>query len=351
MRSAPAGNPSSAHAAGRKARQALDAARESIAQYLDCSPGEILFTSGATESNNLAILGLAGESPGIVAASPVEHPCVAEPLKHLAGRGWDVKYAPCDGRGYVPPPESVDGVRFAAIMLANHETGAVQPVADWVKALPGVPVHTDAAQAVGKIPVSFRNLGVATLSASAHKFGGPVGAGLLVVRKGVALSPRVFGGPQQSGRRPGTESVILAVGLAAALDESVKEMTSAAQRLTEYRTLFLQLLRNTVGDVAVNGPLPGEPNSLPGAMNLSFPGCRADLLLTALDLAGVNCSTGSACASGSLTPSPVLRAMGLPEELLRSAIRFTFGRGLAAADVTEAAARVAAVVRRVRGGV
>jgi cysteine desulfurase len=343
MLAAPAGNPSSAHAAGRRARQSLDDSRESIAADLDCFPDEIIFTSGATESNNLAVFGLAGNPSGTILASPIEHPCILEPLKQLQLRGGTVAWAGCDPQGCVGWPTGID-YHYAILMLANHETGAIQPVREWVRALPGVPVHTDAAQAVGKIPVSFRALGVATLSLSGHKFGGPVGSGALLVRRGITLIPRQFGGPQQGGRRAGTESAMLAAGLAAALRDSVRAMPGTQQRLHDDRQAFLNSLLQHCAPVHVNGPT----NGLPGALNVSFPGCRADILLTALDLAGIGCSTGSACASGSLTPSPVLRAMGLPEELLRSAIRFTFGRSLNDGDALDAARRVATVVQRVR---
>lgn len=364
------GNPSSAHHAGRKARRLLEDAREQVATLLGAGPDEVFFTSGATEANNLALFGLTGDSPGRVLASPIEHPCVVEPLKHLAARGFDVEWLPVNGRGQVETAAVLDRVRpdtrLIALMLANHETGALQPVRHVAKTRPkAVPVHCDAAQAVGKVPVDFRDLAVTTLTASAHKFRGPKGVGLLLVKRDTKLRPLLFGGHQQGGRRPGTEPVALAAGLAAALDYAVRGMEANRAKLDGMRARLLDRLREaarglagehtkpraaeeTAEQVVVNGPLPGEPDGLPTTLNISFPGCRADVLLMSLDLAGVACSTGSACSSGSLLPSPVLAAMGVPDDRLRSAIRFSLGPTLTEADIDEAADRIARCVREVR---
>jgi cysteine desulfurase len=210
-------------------------------------------------------------------------------------------------------------------------------------------VQRDAAQAVGKVPVNFRDLGVTTLSASAHKFGGPKGVGVLLVRRGAKLAPQLFGGHQQHGRRPGTEPVPLAVGMAAALDHAVTHVAENAANLTRLRARLWGRLCDLAPPVVLNGPEVGAPDTIPTTLNISFPGCRADVLLMALDLAGVLCSTGSACSSGSLLPSPVLRAMGVPDEVLRSAVRFSFGAALGDADIDDAAGRVGSAVRRLRG--
>ena len=344
------GNPASAHAAGRQARRALDDARKRVAHCLGASPDEVIFTSGATEANNLALFGLAGSPPGHILASPIEHPCVTEPLKQLAARGFTVESVPVGPNGIA----SVDAfrervrpdTRLAVVMLVNHETGAVQPVAELAAVVPGVAFHTDAAQAVGKVFVSFRELGVTSLSLSAHKFGGSKGVGALLVRRGVKLSPQLFGGHQQQGRRPGTEPVALAVGLAVALDIATARLGESVEAMRRDRDRFLERLQATCPPVVVNSPADGSPYIL----NVSFPGCRADLLLMKLDLAGVGCSTGSACSSGSLLPSPVLQAMGVADEVLRSAMRFSFGPGTPAADLDEAAGRVAGCVTRLRAG-
>ena len=341
------GNPSSVHAAGRKARAALGDAREAIAGLLHAHPDEVIFTSGATEANNLAVFGLAGSAPGRVVASPIEHPCVAEPVRQLAARGFEVAYLPVDSLGVV----SVDRyrelatpvTRLAVVMLVNHETGSVQPVRE-LAALAAIPFHCDAAQAVGKLPVDFHALGVTTLSFSAHKFGGPKGIGALLARRGGKLAPQLFGGHQQENRRPGTESVMLAVGMATALQIASSRMTSQREQIGRLRTLFRDRLRELASPVVVNSPDEGSPFVL----NVAFPGCRAELLLMMLDLAGIACSTGSACSSGSLLPSPVLTAMGVSDGVLDSAMRFSFGASLTEADILKACEKIANAVGRSR---
>ena len=344
------GNPASAHAAGRAARRLLEDAREQVAGLLGAFPDEVVFTSGATEANNLAAVGLAGSPPGRLLVSDLEHPCVAEPFRHLAARGFTLDPLPVDAAGRVPVDAVRDrlgaDVRLAALMHANHETGAVQPVAELARL---VPVLCDAAQTVGKLPVDFRELAAVALNATAHKFGGPAGVGLLLLRRGVAFAPQWFGGHQQAGRRPGTEPVARAVGLAAAMADAVGGMDAARANWTRQRRFLVERLSAAVPPVVLNGPPLGSPDVLPNTVNLSFPGCRTDLLLMALDFAGVRASGGSACSSGSLLPSPVLRAMGVPDEVLRSAVRFSFGPATSDADVEDAAERVAGCVRRVRG--
>ena len=350
------GNPSSAHAAGRKARQLLEDARDRVAARLGADPSEVIFTSGATEANNLALFGLSpsprtplppGEG-GTVLAAPIEHPCVVEPLRRLAAAGVRVEWLPVSPGGVVEQGAVLGRVtadtRLVTLMLANHETGAVQPVRPVAGAVPGtVLVHTDAAQAVGKLPVHFRDLGVTALTASAHKFGGPPGVGLLLLKAGTKLRPLLYGGHQQQGHRPGTEPVALAAGLAAALDHAADHLTANTDRVVSLRAAFLGRLGGV--DHVVNSP----PDALPHLLNVSFPGCRSEVLLMALDLAGVQCSTGSACSSGSLLPSPVLDAMGVPPEVLESAMRFSFAPTQTAEEVGWAADRVAECVRRVRG--
>jgi cysteine desulfurase len=343
------GNPASAHQAGRRARQALEDAREAVAGLLGAHPDEVVFTSGATEANNLALFGLAGDPPGHVVASPIEHPSVSEPLRRLAEVGFAVGWLPVDGRGSVAAEALPDllrpETRLAAVMLANPETGAVQPVRALVERLDGrCPFHCDAVQAVGRLPVHFHELGVTTLSLSAHKFHGPRGVGALLVRRGTRLRPLLLGGPQQRGRRPGTEPVALAVGLAAALALAGREGEARRAWVRALRLRLLGALR-AAAPVVLNGP---EEGGVPHTLNLSFPGCRAEALLMMLDLAGVACSTGSACSSGSLLPSPVLRAMGVADEVLRSAMRFSLSALLSEAEIDEAARRIAAAVGRLR---
>lgn len=345
------GNPASAHALGRPARRALDDARERIAAILGAFPDEVVFTSGATEANNLALLGLAGDPPGRVITSPVEHPSVSEPVLRLEGLGFSVERLSVDREGKVDPAELHqrlgEDARLVSVMLANHETGTVQLIGDLAKLCAGrCAFHCDAVQAVGKIPVHFHELGVTTLSMSAHKFHGPKGVGALLIRRGTRLRPLCLGGHQQDGRRPGTEPVALVVGMAKALELARDEAAARTAAVVLLRSRFLDILRSGAAPVVVNGPTR-EP-LVPHTLNVSFPGCAADSLLMNLDLAGVACSTGSACSSGSLLPSPVLVAMGVPDDVLRSAMRFSFSPLLTASDAEEAARRVVAVVRRLR---
>ncbi len=355
------GNPASAHGAGRRARRALEDARETIAAHLGAAADEVIFTSGATEANNLAVFGLCGDPPGHLLASPIEHPSVLEPLRQLAEHGFTLDLLPVDAGGRVRAEALAEHLRpdtrLVAVMLANHETGALQPIGDLTKALAGqAPFHCDATQAAGKIPVHFHDLGVDTLALSAHKFHGPKGIGALLLRRGVKLRPRTWGGHQQQGRRPGTEPVALAVGFACALDHACREMNDRLAHVRRLRERFLAQLHADAAPIVLNGPdtcgtdLKSVLHGLPHTLNVSFPGLKADLLLMNLDLAGVACSTGSACSSGSLLPSPVLQAMGVDDAVLRSAMRFSLSPLLTMQDIDEAARRITAVVSRLRRG-
>jgi cysteine desulfurase len=343
------GNPASSHSAGRRARQALEDARERTAYLHDAHADEVIFTSGATEANNLALFGLAGTEPGHLIASPIEHPCVLEPVRRLAEAGWTVAWLPVERTGSVRLAALAEllrpDTRLVSLMLANHETGAIQPVAALAAQLPpGTALHCDAAAAAGKMPVHFHDLGVTTLTISAHKFHGPKGIGALLLRRGARLRPQLYGGHQQQGRRPGTEAVALAVGMATALELANREAQTRHEHILRLRRLFIANLE-AASPVVLNGPGEG---GVPHTLNLSFPGCRAESLLMNLDLAGVACATGSACSSGSLLPSPVLQAMQVPDDVLHSAMRFSFSPLLTEAEVEEAARRVVGVVGRLR---
>jgi cysteine desulfurase len=243
-----AGNPASSHHAGRRARQALEEARERVAALLDAYPDEVIFTSGATEANNLALFGLAGSAPGHLLVSPVEHPCVLEPARRLAENGFRLDLLPVDVAGLVSADTFAAALRadtrLTAVMYANHETGIVQMVSDLARlaAEKGVPFHCDAAAAVGRVPIRFHELGVTTLTLSAHKFHGPKGIGALLVRREAKLRPQLWGGHQQQGRRPGTEPVPLAVGMAAALELAGREWKERLQHVIELYFLFLKRL-------------------------------------------------------------------------------------------------------------
>jgi len=350
------GNPESRHALGRAARRGLEWSRELVAQGLGASPSEVIFTSGGTEANNLAVFGLAGADPGSghIIAGLIEHPAVSGPVARLEAMGTSVTRPGVDREGLANPdvfaasirPES----RLATLMLANNETGAIQPVgrlAELAQAR-GIPVHTDAVQAVGRIPVNFHALGVATLAASAHKFHGPAGVGFLLVRSGVTLPATLFGGGQQRGLRPGTPPVALIVGLATALE---RWRTESAARIERWRCLRDRLesaLIAAIGPDRIirNGPCSDEIR-LPQTLNLGFPGLDGDALLMQLDLAGVSVSLGSACASGATTPSPTLLAMGVPQDRLRSSVRFSLGAVTTQEEIDVVVERVVGVVGRI----
>lgn len=345
------GNPESRHSLGRAARRGFDRSREEIAQILGAHPDEVVFTSGGTEANNLAVFGLAGTDPGHLVVSPIEHPAVAEAATRLEALGWGVIRPEVDASGVIRPDDVLPAIRpdtrLVALMLANNETGAIQPVAE-VARRTKVPVHTDAVQAVGRIPVDFHGLGVATLAASAHKFHGPAGVGALLVRRDVTIPPALFGGRQQHGQRPGTPPVALIVGMAAALGRWHAESESRTRRWRALRDRLESGLIAALGPdrVVRNGP-SSEEARLPQTVNLGFPGLDGDALLMGLDLAGVSASLGSACASGATKPSPTLIAMRVPPDRLRSSVRFSLGAFTTAAEIDEAIGRIAAVVGRI----
>ena len=347
------GNPASAHQAGRRARRALEDAREKTASLLGAFADEVIFTSGATEANNLALFGLMGDAPAAILASPMEHPCVIEPLKQLASRGFEIDWLPVSSQGLIEVGEVKNRLRpdtrLLSIMLVNHEIGSIQPISEIASLLheQATLFHCDAAQAVGKLPLHFHQLGVDALSVSAHKFHGPKGIGLLLLKRCTVLQPQLFGGHQQKGRRPGTESVALAVGLTTALEICTRLMTERLVKVTAIRDRFLQRIQEKVKAMTVNSPI--EKNS-PYVLNLSFLGCRAEMLLLKLDLMGVACSTGSACSSGSLLASPVLRAMAASEAVLGSAMRFSFDPEIDESEIDSAAEKVIQAVGRVAGG-
>jgi cysteine desulfurase len=344
------GNPASAHQLGRRARKALEDAREQVAALLGAHPEEVLFTSGATESNNLALFSHAGKPPGHLLVSSIEHPSIVEPVKQLEERGFSVSWLPvaADGKVREEALEELlrDDTRLVTVQLANHEMGAVQPIRDLVDRVDTRALfHCDAVQAVSKLPVRFHELGVSTMSLSAHKFHGPKGIGALLVKRGIKLRPQLFGGHQQQGKRPGTEPVVLVVGLAKALELACCERETRWGRIVHLRERFLHQLRSKAAPIIVNGP---EMEGIPHTLNLSFPGLRADALLMNLDLAGIACSTGSACSSGSLLPSPVLQALGVSEDAIHSAMRFSLGYLLTQEDIDESVRRIVKVVQRMR---
>jgi cysteine desulfurase len=356
-----AANPSSIHSPGRAARRAVESAREAVAASLGASPDEIVFTSGGTESDTLAVRGAAlavrDREPGRdrVVFSAAEHAAVYEAARALAADGFEPVELPVDGAG-LPCEEglaSALGARTAlvSLILAGNETGIVNvriPQAARVARAAGAVVHTDAVQAVGKIPVRPAALGVDLLSFTGHKFGGPKGAGGLWVRKGVRLRPLFRGGGQERGFRGGTENVPAIVGLGAALTAAVAGMEGEARRLGTLRDLFEAGLLARVPGVRINGVEEVPRERLPAATSVTFSGADGESLLAALDLEGVAASSGSACASGTPSPSRVLLASGMPAAEVRATLRFSFGWTSSEADVTRLLAILPELVARAR---
>lgn len=357
------GNAESRHSFGRWARRGWNRATELVAELLGADASEVVFTSGGTEANNLAVFGLAGveDAPGHIISSPMEHPAVAAPIARLQAEAFRVVHLPVDREGLADVSTALSllqpDTRFMTLMLANNETGALQPVRQLATraAERNIPVHTDAVQAIGRVSVNFHELGVTTLAVSAHKFHGPVGVGVLLVRTGTKLRSRLFGGGQQQGRRPGTIAVPLVVGLASALEKWYREAVARHEHWVWLRDRLESGLIAALGpnQVVRNGPVHDEYR-LPQTVNLGFSGLDGDALLMQLDLAGIAASLGSACASGSTRLSPTLVAMQIPDDRLRSSVRFSLGAATTEADIDEAIRRIVHTVRSMKsadGGV
>ncbi|MBC7242425.1 MAG: cysteine desulfurase NifS [Anaerolineae bacterium] len=349
-----AGNPSSIHMFGQRAKRALDEARRTVADVLGAKPAEIYFTSGATESNNIAIQGAAKSYAMFgrhLITSAFEHHAVLHTFQALEKQGFQVTYLPVDEQGLVRPEEVEKALRpdtiLVSIMLANNEVGTVQPIQEIAGILRrrGILFHTDAVQAVGKIPVNVRELGVDMLSLTAHKFYGPKGVGALYVREGVEIAPLFFGGHQEGVLRPGTQNVPGIVGLAAALRLACQEMKDEGARMRRLRDLLEQSITERIPDVHVNG----HPDKrLAHISNVSFAGLDGEALLLALDMQGIAVSTGSACTAGSTEPSHVLRAMGVDPLWARGSIRFSLGRDTTEEDIRFLIEVLATAVSRLR---
>ena len=338
------GNASSSHGVGRKARQALEDSREEIARILGAFPDEVVFTSGATEANNIAIHSATQGNVLPIYLSRLEHASITTPVEKLGQNGRLVVWQKVKHDGIVDLGSwnKDEAFSLACLMLVNHETGMNQPVAELGQKLAGKGwLHCDAVQAVGKQRVDFHRLCVQSLSLSAHKFHGPKGVGALLVRRGSNLAPMFLGGGQEKSVRPGTEPVASIVGMACALRLANQNLEQESQRLKSLKQVFFQTLQSKVPWVVLNGTLQGASAHL---LNMAFPGLRSDLLLMKLDMLGVACSTGSACSSGSLLPSPVLKAMAVEDAVLGSSMRFSFHALLSDMDVAEAADRVATAV-------
>ena len=349
-------NASSLHASGRWARSIVEDARQRMAQILgtqlDRERSDLLvFTSGGTEANNLALFGLARQSPGRVIVSSVEHPSVRGTCEELARRGFELVELAVEPSGEISveslASSLTENTRLVSVMWGNNETGVLQPVREIAARCRAarVPLHTDAVQVVGKRRVDFRKLGAAALSLSAHKFQGPIGIGALLVRGDVMLEPQLFGGFQQQGLRAGTEPVALIVGMCTALEVCCRKAGRLAAHVTDLRDQFEAIILAEIPDLVINGR---EGPRLPSTSNISFLGIDRQALLMALDMAGIECSTGSACASGSTEPSHVLRAMGCPKAVVDSSLRFSLGSLMTTKDIELAAVRICRVVKDLR---
>lgn len=348
------GNPSSLHAEGQRTKRALDDARDALAQSLGAEFAEVTFTSGGTEADNAALIGvmLAQRARGNhLVTTQVEHEAVLNSARFLQTLGFEVTFLAPDSDGRVFPEQVsealTDRTTLVSVMHANNEVGTIQPLREIANVVHahGALLHTDAVQTFGHCPVRVAELNADLISVSAHKIYGPKGVGALYVRGGVSIEPWLHGGGQERQRRAGTENVAGIVGFGEAVRCLHQEREAQATRLTRLRDAFLAQLTARIPDVVLNGH-PTE--RLPNNVNVSFPGLDAESLLLSLDMAGVAASSGSACTAGSIEPSHVLQAMGLPEERVRSAVRFTLGRETTADELCRTVEILAAIEARQR---
>ncbi|MGW0807025.1 cysteine desulfurase family protein [Nonomuraea sp. NPDC002799] len=351
------GNASSLHATGRQVRRVVEESRETIADALGARPSEVVFTSGGTEADNLAIKGLywARRPRRRVLISSVEHHAALDPAQWLAdSQGAEVELLEVDEFGRVHPDtlraaieRGPDGVAMISVMWANNEVGTIQPVPALAAIARdhGIPFHTDAVQAVGQLPVSFAGSGADALTLTGHKVGGPMGVGALLLVRGQTPVSVLHGGGQERDVRSGTLDAPAIAGLAAAVRSAVQGQEALARRLTSLRDELIQRVRDAVPDVVLNGD---PADRLPGNAHFSFPGCEGDALLMLLDAKGVECSTGSACSAGVAQPSHVLLAMGAAEAAARGSLRFTLGHTSTHDDVDRLIAVLPVAVERAR---
>jgi cysteine desulfurase len=348
------GNASSVHHFGQRAKSVLDEARSSVAALIGGDPSEVVFTSGGTESDNFALRGLAEalEATGRrhLITTTIEHEAVLNTLRALGRRGWRVTLLPVDQSGVVTvealQAALADDTALVSVMHANNEIGTIQPVAALAAAAHarGALFHTDAVQSTGKIPVQVKALGVDLLSLSAHKFYGPKGAGAIWIRRGVRLQPLMTGGKHERNRRAGTENVAGIAGLGTAADLAREKMTGEGERLAVLRDRLETGVLAAVSGTAVNGTGPRVPNTT----NISFDRVEAESLLIALDLEGIAVSTGSACSSGTLEPSHVLKAMGFPVHRTQNSIRFSLGTANTATEIDHVVSVLPRIVDKLR---
>ena len=359
------GNASSLHTSGRRARRVVEESREKVAAALGARPSEVVFTSGGTESDNLAVKGIfwsrrtADPRRRRVLVSAVEHHAVMDSAEWLAAReGAVITWLPVDDVGRVTSEMlraaievDPDDVALVTVMWANNEVGTVQPVAELAAVAHeyGIPLHTDAVQTVGQIPVDFTASGVDAMTITGHKFGGPIGAGALLLGRDVDCVPVLHGGGQERDVRSGTLDVPAVAALAVAAEVAVREQPDRTQRLQHLRDELVVGVATAVPDALLNGdPVFDSHRRLPGNAHFSFPGCEGDALLMLLDARGIECSTGSACSAGVARPSHVLLAMGHDEQRARASLRFSLGHTSTVADVAALVEAIGPVVERAR---
>ncbi len=346
------GNPSSFYHSGQAAGQALNAARESVAAVFNAAAGEIYFTSGGTESDNWAIKGAALAKKGRhIITSKVEHHAVLHTCEALARQGYDLTYLDVDADGLVDPEAVKAALRpdtiLVSIMLANNEIGTIQPVAEIGRICREQKVlfHTDAVQAAGSIPIDVKAMNIDLMSVSAHKLYGPKGVGALYIRRGVRIANLFEGGAQEKRRRAGTENVAGIVGFAKALELASQEQAATAQKYSRMRDSFIQDVLDRIPHTRLNGHAQAR---LPNNINLSFSFIEGESILLLLDHFGFECSSGSACTSGSLDPSHVLLAIGLPHEIAHGSLRVTLGRSTRTEDLELLSDALVEIVQRLR---
>ena len=346
------GNPSSVHRSGQKSRRMLEAARAQVASVVGAEPRQIVFTSGGTESNNLAIFGAitAASRRRKIISSEIEHSSILAPLAELDGRGFEIVRVAPDSDGRIDPARVLNALdsetALVTLGLANSEVGTIQDLAPLASgcASTGALLHVDAAQAVGRIPVDVNALGCDLMTLTGHKLGSPSGIGALYVRDYARVAPTIFGGPQEDGRRAGTPNLLGAVAFGAAAETAMNTMQAESERIGSLAESLLTRLCEAIPDLRLNGPIVGR---LPNTLNLTFPGVLGESMLIALDLEGVEVSMGSACAAGSVEPSHVLLAMHCSVADARSSLRITLGWNNTSDEIDAVAAIIPAVWGRV----
>lgn len=350
------GNPSSTHSFGRATRTALNRFRDAMAKSLGCLPAELIYTSGGTESNNMAIFGImqaANEGKKHIITSQIEHHAVLHPCERLESLGYEVTYLPVGPTGLIQIEDVESAIRpdtaLISIMYVNNEVGTIQPIEEVGRLARSrnIPFHVDAVQALGKLPIHLHELPVDLLSLSAHKIYGPNGIGALYVSKNTKLVPHVYGGSQERKRRPGTENVAAIAGFAKAVELMLPVADNLYEKAAQLRQSLIASLKQQLGSDAyiINGH---SEQHVPHIVNISFPGVSTETMLMNLDLEEVAAASGSACTSGSLEVSHVLQAMKLPENVTSSAVRFSFGMGNSKDQIETAAQKIATIVKRLR---